>query len=128
MSPPQEKPVASRSRYRLRGIEFPGPAVEAKAADDVCAPRFREGKIDDRTEIERVYVRVAARGRRQLQRRSAQGKIVELKVEAQSEVLVEIASDSRRAHHPAAAHISLRRSTGDAGSRPHVVHPIFIEL
>src|ERR1700756_684458 len=126
VSPPGEESVARRTWNRGRGVEFARTMHERRTEYQVTTPILGHGNVNDRIKHQRVPVSGCARGLGQLQRRSTQRQVIELKVEAKPEILAVIAGDSRRGDTTSAAHISIRSAVGETRSAANVEAPFLI--
>src|SRR3954464_8449868 len=99
---------------------------EGRPEYEVSSPIRRGWNIDDGTEHQRVRMVVCAGRLRQLQRRSAQRQIVELKVEAKSEILAVVTSCAGGYNAAPTAYVLIRGSGGEIGSSAHVERPLLV--
>src|ERR1051326_2712647 len=128
VSPPGEEGIASRSWNRGRGFQFARAADEGRPEDDVSAPVFRSRNIDDGIERERVGVTGCAARLSEFQCRVTERQIIELEIEAQSEILAGVAGDASSHDAASAAHEVRSRSVRQTGAAAHVEGPVLVVL
>src|SRR5947209_7207168 len=101
---------------------------ESGTAEDVSAPLAGDGNVDDGVEHQRVGVIIGAGGLRGFESGRAQRQVVELEVEAKSEVAVRVASGADGCNASATADEVLGVAIGEAGAASDVEGPFVVGM
>src|SRR5258705_12844389 len=98
--------------------------VEARPEENITAPQFGHGKVDDGIKREIQSVACGARGLRQLLCGVPEWQICIKEVRAQSQILVRVARHAGRAHNASASYPGFRRAAVQIGSGADVEGPV----
>lgn len=126
LSPPDKEAITGGAWNRGRRVQFAGTMVKRRTNHEVSAPILGYGNIDDRIQHHRKHVTVCTWRLRQFQSRGSQRKIVELDIEAKSEIFTVVASDASRRDATATTNIGVGSAVRKTGTAARIKHPILV--